>query len=126
MFLMLIGLQWLARLLSIVTYYPHVKDFSIKAGMMETSSSTQAFQFSINLLYQYQGDTGPLERVCFAFGLLDNLEIECIKKRGAWDCEWDVRLTNTRALEKWVLVGNKLTSLETGDVYYPRTVPYES
>ena len=102
-----------------------MKDFSIKADMLETSSSTHVFQLSINLLYQYQGDTGSLERVFFAFEFLDNLEIDCKKKREAGACEWDVRLTNTRALEQWVLVGNKLTSRETGDVYYPHSVGYE-
>jgi len=92
---------------------------------METSSSEHAFQFSINLLYQYQGDTGPLERLCFAFGFLESLEIDCRRKREAGVCEWDVRVTNTRVLERWVLVANKLTSRETGDVYYPRSVGYE-
>ena len=93
--------------------------------MMETLSSAHAFQYSINLLHQYQFDAGLLERVSFAFGFLDDLEIECMKKRDAGGCEWDVRLTNTRALEQWVLVGNKLTSLDTGDVYYPHTVVSE-
>ena len=122
--LMLTASQWLTRLFSIVAYYPHVKDFSIKACMMETSGSTHAFQFSINLLHQYQGDTGALERVCFAFEFLDNLEIECRRKREPGGDEWDVRLTSTRALEQWVLVGNKLTSQGTGDVYYPYAVGY--
>ena len=45
-----------------------------------------------------------------------------MKKREAGGCEWDVRLTNARALEQWVLVGDKLTSLDTGDVYYPHAV----
>jgi hypothetical protein len=116
-------LQWLSRLVSVVTCYPHVKDFGIRADLMEASNASHAFQLSIDLLYQYRGGTaGTLERLYFSFNLLDNLEVDCRKKEEAVGCEWDVRCTNTRALEEWVLVGNKLTSRETGYVYYPRPV----
>lgn len=87
---------------------------------MEASDAMHAFQLSINLLHQCQDNTETLERLCFSFGFLDNLEIDCRKKREAGDCEWDVRRTNARALEEWILVGSELTRRETGDVYYPQ------
>jgi len=90
---------------------------------MEASNASDAFQLSFDLLYQYGGGTtGTLERLCFSFNLLDNLEVDCMKKEETGGCEWDVRCTNTKALAEWVLIGNKLTSRETGYVYYPRPV----
>ena len=90
---------------------------------MEASNASHAFQFSIDLLNHYQGGTaGTLERLCFSFKLLDDIEVDCRKKEETDGSEWDVRRTNTKALEEWVLVRNKLTNRETGDVYYPRPV----
>ena len=90
---------------------------------MGASNASHASQLSIDLLYQYRGgSTGSLERLFFSFKCLDNLEVDCRRKQDAGGCEWVVQRTNTRALEEWVLVENKLTSRETGDVYYPRPV----
>ena len=122
-FTTLMTLQWLSRLVSVVTCYPHVKDFSIRTDLMGASNASHALRLSIDLLYHYRGGTaGSLGRLCFSFKCLDNLEVDCRRKPDAGGCEWVVRRTNTRALEEWVLVENKLTSRETGDVYYPRPV----
>ena len=93
-FTTLMTLQWLSRLVSVVTYYPHVKDFSIRSDLMGASNASHAFRLSIDLLYQYRGGTtGSLERLCFSFKCLDNLEVDCRRKQeaGAVNGSCDVR-----------------------------------
>jgi hypothetical protein len=88
---MLTAIQWFIRLVSITTHYPHVKNFSIKADLIDRLSLRDAFQLSIDLLHQYQGDSGVTERLYFTFTFLDDLEIDCRRKREVGACEWDVR-----------------------------------